>query len=186
VDPIETLANEHGLIRKFLDHLRKAGEEIEEGKRPPRAFFEKGVEFARTFADAFHHIKEEHVLFVRLAQKRQGEVDGQIEALRFQHERGRSLVKAMADSIDGYAEGDAADVTRLLEAMSAYVSLLRHHIHTEDHIFFPAAREALDDDDLEALSEAFELEQQKYGGDTFERSHKLLVDMNSMLVHTHI
>ena len=89
MDPIETLSNEHGLIRQFLDVLSIAAEKIEEGQHPSEAFFEKAVEFARAFADHYHHFKEEHVLFVQLAQKKQGEVDAQLEALRYEHERGR-------------------------------------------------------------------------------------------------
>ncbi len=106
MDPLETLSNEHGLIRQFLDNLSLAGQKIEEGQRPSRAFFEKAIDFARGFADKYHHFKEEHVLFVQLAQKKHGEVDAQLEALRFQHERGRELVTNMANSLDGYADQD--------------------------------------------------------------------------------
>lgn len=53
--PLEVLANEHGLIRQFLDNLALAASNIEDGKRPSLAFFEKGLEFARTFTDSFHH-----------------------------------------------------------------------------------------------------------------------------------
>ena len=49
--PLETLTNEHGLIRQFLDNLALAAEKIEDGLYPPREFFDKGVEFARVFAD---------------------------------------------------------------------------------------------------------------------------------------
>ena len=75
MDPIETLSNEHGLIRQYLDVLSMAAEKIENSKRPSDAFFEKAVDLSRTFADGFHHFKEEHVLFVQLAQKKRGEVD---------------------------------------------------------------------------------------------------------------
>jgi hypothetical protein len=41
MDPIETLSNEHGLIRQFLDVLSIAAKKIENGQRPSTAFFEK-------------------------------------------------------------------------------------------------------------------------------------------------
>ena len=66
----EMLVNEHGLIRRFLEELALADEKLENGVKPPRDFYEKAVQFARTFADRFHHIKEEYVMFVRLAQKK--------------------------------------------------------------------------------------------------------------------
>jgi hemerythrin-like domain-containing protein len=92
-------------------------------RRVAPKFFENAVEFSRTFADRFHHFKEEHMHFVRLAQKRQGEIAAQLEALRHQHERGRELE-------------------------TEYLKI-----------------------------------QGKEAGDTFERSHELVVDMGSALTH---
>jgi len=104
MDPIEILMNEHGLIRSYLDNLNKAVVKLENGEKPPRAFFEKAVAFSREFADKFHHFKEEHLMFVRLAAKKRGAVDAQIDALRYQHERGRELVTQIEGSLAGYGE----------------------------------------------------------------------------------
>ena len=183
MNAIETLSNEHGLIRQFLDNLALAAEKMEEGQHPPREVFDKGIEFARTFADKFHHFKEEGVMFVRLAQKHGGEIDGQIDTLRQQHERGRALVNGMAEALDGYANNDAMKTADLLEKMSAYVSLLRHHIHIEDHIFYPLAAEKMTAEEMAAFEAEFEAERERHGAATFEQSHKLVVDMGSMLVH---
>jgi len=183
MDALDTLVNEHGLIRQFLDNLSLAGECIEEGRRPPREFFDQAIVFARTFADKFHHFKEEDMLFVRLAQRHGGEIDAQLEALKHQHVRGRTLVSGMAESIEGYAADDSARTSTLLESMAAYGSLLRHHIHTEDHVFFPLARKKLDGADKRELETEFLKIQGKYGGDMFQRSHKMVVDMGSMLTH---
>lgn len=95
MDPLDTLTNEHGLIRQFVDNLSLAAERIENGQRPSAAFFEKALDFARGFADGYHHFKEEHVLFVQLAQGKGGEIDARLDALRHQHERGRELVVDM-------------------------------------------------------------------------------------------
>ena len=64
---------------------------------------------------------------------------------------------------------------------AAYVSLLRHHIHTEDHIFFPLAREEMTEEEFEALSIEFEKEGERHGARTFEHSHKIVVDLKAML-----
>jgi len=183
MNPLETLANEHGLIRQFLDNLSMAADNIENGRRPSLAFFEKGLDFARTFADGHHHFKEEHVLFVRLAQKKQGEIDAQLDALRYQHERSRELVSTMHRSLDGYAAQDPSRTADLLEAMAAYAALLRHHIHTEDHVFYPMAKKTLTEKEMNLVAQEFETQKEKAGPDTFERSHKLVVDMGSILTH---
>lgn len=181
--PIETLANEHGLIRQFLDNLSMAADHIENGRRPSVAFFEKGLDFARTFADRYHHFKEEHVLFVRLAQRKMGQVDAQLDALRSQHERGRELVSNMSEALDGYAAQDPTKTADLLENMAAYASLLRHHIHTEDHVFYPMVQKTLSAQEMEMVGQEFAAQKEKLGGDTFERCHKLVVDMGSILTH---
>ena len=183
MDPIETLANEHGLIRQYLDVMSMAAEKIENGSRPSSAFFEKAVDFARTFADNYHHFKEEHVLFVQLAQKKRGEVDAQLEALRYEHERGRSLVAGIESALPGYEANDSIKTGELLENIAAYVSLLRHHIHVEDHVFYPMARKTLTNKEFEALAPEFKRATDKLGADTFERSHKMVVDMGSMVTH---
>ena len=183
MDPIETLSNEHGLIRQFLDVLTMASEKIENGQRPSEAFFEKGVEFARTFADHYHHFKEEHVLFVQLAQKKKGEIDAQLEALRYEHERGRSLITGIEQAVPGYADGDPIKTGELLENVAAYASLLRHHIHVEDHVFYPMARKMMSDQEIEVLSQEFGKQQEKHGRDTFEKCHKMVVDMGSIVTH---
>ena len=181
--PLEILCNEHGLIRHFLDNLALAVEKLESGERPPREFFENAVKFCRTFADKFHHIKEEHVMFVRLAQKQSGAIDGQIESLRHQHERARDHIAAIAGALDGYAAGQPVQTSQVLESAAAYISLLRNHIHTEDHVFFPMVQEMLSEEEEGQLQVEFEKARQKAGGSAFEDSHKLVVDMGSMLVH---
>ena len=185
MEPLETLTNEHGLIRQFLDNLTMAANHIENGRRPSTAFFEKALEFAATFNDSYHHFKEEHVLFVRMAQKKRGEVDAQLDTLRHQHERGRELLSTIKRSLDGYGSQDPTKTADLLEACAAYSSLLRHHIHTEDHVFYPMAKKTLTAADFSEVAKEFVAQREKHGGDLFERSHKTLVDMGSILTHLH-
>ena len=182
MDPIEILRNEHGLIRRFVDLLSVAVTRLEVDDPPPRAFFDNGIEFVRGFSDGFHHKKEELVMFVQLAQKKNGAIDGQIEALRYQHDQGRGFIAAIAGALDGYAEGDPKDTAVVRENAAAFASLLKHHIHTEDHIFFPMSQEAMTSEELEFLGGKFEKVQEVHGADTFERYYKLVIDLDAMLV----
>ncbi len=181
--PLETLRNEHGLIRQYLDHLEDALKKMREGKRPPRKFFDDAVYFARKFADDYHHHKEEYVMFVQLAQKHSGEYDGQIESLRHQHETGRDHVAAMDAALDGYAERDPIQTDALMLAMMEYIPMLRDHIHTEDHLFFPMAYEQFTEEEEEQLQREFDRAREKAGEEGFEHFHKTVVDMGSALRH---
>jgi serine/threonine protein kinase len=177
LDAIEILIKEHALIRQFLDNLAFAVDKLETGERPAVEFFEKAVQFARNFADKFHHLKEEHLMLAQLAQKKGGVLDGPIEALRHQHERGRNFITEIHNALDGYARGDDVHTTNLLENSAAYIHLLRHHIHKEDHNFFPLARDEFTEKELWALSELFGREEEKFGGKFFENSQDLVQEM---------
>lgn len=181
--PIEILKNEHGLIRQFLDKLAMAVERLEKGERPPRDFFENAIRFAREFADKMHHEKEELVMFVRLAQKHGGEIDAQIEALRHQHDHARNYISAIASSLDGYEAGQPFQITAVIENTAAYVAMLRRHIHTEDHVFFPMVEHDLSTVEEDELNTQFGKLSEKLGVGVFEENHKRVVDMGSMLVH---
>jgi hemerythrin-like domain-containing protein len=122
-------------------------------------------------------------MFVRLAQRKGGELDGEIEALRHQHEGARNYINTIASSIDGYAEGKPIPTSRLLENTAAYIALLRNHIHKEDHVFFPLVDELLTEEEHAELTLEFERAAGKAGEEAFEKHHKLVVDMGSMLVH---
>ena len=185
MEPIETLRNEHGLIRQFLENLSIAAEKMENEQRPPVEFFAKATDFARAFADTFHHIKEEHVMFVRLAQKKDGKLDGEIEALRHQHERARDYMSGVRDDLVPYDEGNPVATSRILENIGAYVSLMRNHIHKEDHVFFPMVKGELTPEEEALVKKEFERARIKSGEDVFEKNHKLVVDMGSILSHMH-
>ena len=181
MDPIDTLRNEHVLIRRFVDLLSVAVTRLEVENPPPRAFFDNGIEFVRVFSDGFHHKKEELVMFRQLAQIKNGAIDGQIEALRYQHDQGRGFIKAIAGALDGYAEGDPKDTMVVRENAASFASLLKHHIHTEDHVFFPMSKEAMTAEELDELGKKFEKVQEVHGADIFERYYKLVADLDAML-----
>lgn len=120
-------------------------------------------------------------MFTQLAQKKDGELDAQIESLRYQHERGRNFISEISHAIDRYPIGNDILTTILLENLSAYIALLRLHIHKEDHIFFPMIEKDFSESDLRSLMELFEEENQKTGGKTLERSQKLVHEMAELL-----
>jgi len=178
--PTEILVEEHELIRRALESMRLAVKRLEGGERPPVEFFEKAVKFTRDFSDKFHHYKEEYLMFGRLAQKKNGELDAQIDALRFQHDRGRDLISAISNALDGYAHNEDAGTTIVLENLAAYIAMLTHHIHREDKVFYPLVDITLSEEDQSYLKEEFLKEEEKFGGSIFEDSEKLVREMGDM------
>ena len=181
--PLETLRNEHGLIRQYLDNLEDALRQMREGNRPPKEFFENAVKFGRDFADGYHHPKEELIMFVRLAQKFSGEYDGQIESLRHQHETGRNHISTIEAALVGYEDDSTFRFDEITESLTNYIPMLRDHIHTEDHVFFPLAYQKLSEEEQEQLQVEFDKAKEKSGESIFEESHSLVIEMGSILRH---
>lgn len=181
MEVIETLQNEHGLIITFLDNLTLAANRIENGQGPPVAFFAWAADFAHDFADTFHHFKEELVLFNYLAQKKDGQIDGQIEALRFEHDRGRDHISEIRNALEGYARGEEIQTTILLENLASYIHLLRHHIHKEDHEFYPLAAQAIPAAEMQAIAEEFGRQEDKSGGRAFAQGQDMISQMGALL-----
>jgi hemerythrin-like domain-containing protein len=182
MDAVEILRSEHALIRQFLDNLSFAVEKLERGERPPAEFFEKAVDFSRQFVDKHHHFKEEHVMFMWLAQKKRGEFDAPIDSLRFQHERGREHVTEISNALSGYAEGVDDKTTTLLENAAAYISMLRQHIHREDHVFYPMVKKEMSESEGQEMVDAFNEANRKAGEDFHAKYHELVLAMGGMLV----
>jgi len=161
MDPIQILLEEHQLIRKALENLALAMEMIENDEKVSPVFFEKWREFYRSFILDHHHFKEEFVMFRELAQKRKGVLDAQIDALRNQHERGRNLMNEVSRSLKGYENDDPLDTSTLLENFAAYTSLLRHHIHREEEVYYPMVAILFSEAEKKGLADAFQTENEK-------------------------
>lgn len=179
--PTEILVEEHNLIRQALESMALGVERLEVGERPPVEFFEKAIGFTRNFSDKFHHYKEEYLMFGRLAQKKDGAMDAQIDALRYQHDRGRDLISAISNALDGYARDEDASTTIVIENLAAYTSMLRRHIHKEDNLFYPLVDSSLSEEDQQYLKEEFLKEDKKTGGSLFDDSHKIVKEIGAML-----
>src|SRR3989338_9147103 len=91
------LTEEHKLIKRMIDILENAANNLENGKEINHAIFENAVNFIRNFADKFHHAKEEDILFKEMIKKGMPEKDSPIEAMLIEHEQGRNFVKDMIE-----------------------------------------------------------------------------------------
>ncbi len=177
MEALECLREEHRLIQDYLQQLASARSRLAAGERPPVEFFEQVVIVARQFVDRFHHDKEERQMFTLLAQHHAGTFDAQLESIEHQHQRGRQIIGAIADSLDGYAAGNEQGLARIRDNVAAYADMLAEHIRREDDEFFPLVDTTLTDDEQEHLLVEFGRADEKAGPGFFatsqERVHKM-------------
>ena len=168
MEAIEMLMQEHRLIEKALDAmdgwLATLSPESESDDKEELARF---VSFIRGFADAYHHGKEEDILFVAMVEHGFPREAGPIAVMLQEHDQGRSLVRVL----DGLAQQSATwseeDHGSLVRTVQKFSSLLRLHIQKEDQILYPMADARLPDPAKEEMYRKFQAfeEQQTSSGE---------------------
>lgn len=124
--PIKKLVDEHTLIKKWLALIPEVIEELDIESEEGRHLILEGINFIRSYADRFHHAKEEDILF--------GYVDKNLDIIKTMladHETARSHVKAILEAIK------AKDKGSIIEHLNGYGKLLVEHIKKEDEILYP-------------------------------------------------
>jgi hemerythrin-like domain-containing protein len=177
--PTQVLKEEHTLILQALDALEKKIDLIEGGAAPEAAYFQKAVEFLRTFADGCHHGKEENLLFKTMVNRGFPLHGGPIAVMLSEHEAGRAFIRGIAEGT-AKLESDPTASRQIVENGRGYIQLLRAHINKENNILFPMADNVLSTEDQAELEQAFErFEVEETGAGVHEAALKLLEELQA-------
>jgi hemerythrin-like domain-containing protein len=124
--PMRQLVDEHVLIKKWLALIPEVLEGLKMESAEDRQLLLDGVDFIRSYADKFHHAKEEDILF--------GYFDEELDILKTMmedHTTARGHAKAVADAVE------ERDKQKVVTHLKAYGELLAEHIRKEDEILYP-------------------------------------------------
>ncbi len=124
--PIRKLVDEHVLIKRWLALIPGVIAELGVNQDEALSVVKEGLDFVRSYADRFHHAKEEEVLF-----KYFDESLDILKVMHTEHEEARVHVKVMLEALD------RADKRTISERLDAYRELLTEHIKKEDEILYP-------------------------------------------------
>jgi len=123
--PLRQLVDEHILIKRWLALIPKSVENLDVESEEGRGTILAAVDFIRSYADKYHHAKEEDILF-----KYFDEDSDILRAMCADHEKGRSHVRAVLEALE------RRDRDAIAEHLSAYGELLAGHILKEDEILY--------------------------------------------------
>jgi len=157
MDAIETLMNEHRTIERVLDALVAFAEEVRRKGTTEKDELARFVTFAREFADARHHGKEEGVLFVAMTEHGFPRNGGPIAVMLTEHDQGRGLVrilKTRAEQPDPWSDGDRQEIA---DVAWGFAEMLRAHIQKEDAVLYPMAEQHLPPEALRRVGEDCEI-----------------------------
>jgi hemerythrin-like domain-containing protein len=163
--PLTILMDEHRLIEKVLGSLETCAIEVEGGLALERRVARDYAGFLRGFADAWHHGKEEDILFRRMVERGFSEESGPVAVMLHEHRQGRAFVGSIAAI--GADSGVVApgEATTFLASALGFVPLLRQHIQKEDNILYPMSQRVLTSADFETMLEDFAAFEAKAGAD---------------------
>ena len=106
-DPYRVLTVEHLLIGRMINLIHRELEKVSQGKKADLLFIDGAIDFAKTYADACHHGKEEGTLFEKLARKRLiPEYKKLMDELVLEHIQNRKIVTNLEMARESHVKGD--------------------------------------------------------------------------------
>ncbi len=153
-EALQMLYDEHQVILQKIHRLRQllTREDLADKELAIRQF----IAFFRTYGDAFHHQKEEDLLFSFLRLTQPGLLPI-VEALEEHHEMFREYLSDIESAVD---EADWEQVKSLFES---YLSNLEDHISAEDDELFVSVEMVLSPVEKERLFFAFQDKDEELG-----------------------
>lgn len=169
MQPTDILMNEHRIIEQVLNCLEKILEQCTTDKTLDTKSATQAIEFLRSFADHYHHGKEESRLFPVMEANGFSGGCSPVAVMLREHELARLYIQGMEAAMKPAAAGDPESLKWFIEHGQSYLKLLREHIRKEDICLFPAANHRLTEKDQEQLLAAFEkVEAEDIGRGTHE------------------
>ena len=124
--PMKKLVDEHVLIKRWIALIPAVVENLDLESETGRQLIVDGIDMIRSYADRYHHAKEEDILFKYFDEN--SEI---LQVMYADHTTGRGHVKAMLEALE------RKDKTTLGQHLMAYRKLLTEHIKKEDEILYP-------------------------------------------------
>ena len=154
----QNLENDHVYIIRLIDVMEK----MVLNCATDTAHMEMVVNLIKTYADGFHHAKEEKVLFPLLVEKGFSNEQGPVSVMLHEHVEGQEFVKGISERIDVYKAGNISALPEIYHYMQGYADLLKAHIGKENNVLFRMADKALSNDEQLSLLNKFAAIESKY------------------------
>ncbi len=154
----DILRDEHVYIKKVLSSIRKQCISIVNGGKVDFEIFTQMIDFVRSFADKYHHQKEENHLFNVMADKLAKDIGtGPIEGMLTEHDFGRAYMYELEQALKKHQAGDMDAKVDIVGNAMGYVQMLSKHIEKEDTAIFSLAERRLDQTTQNKLDKDFNI-----------------------------
>jgi hemerythrin-like domain-containing protein len=149
------LRSEHDHILAMIACLVSACKAAEIDDRFDPDTFRQGHDFIQNYADAWHHAKEEDLLFPALEAAGMPRGGGPIAMMLSEHVLGRTYVRQIGKNLEAATDGDNSAIQTVLRFTLAYADLLTQHIQKENNILFNMADQILSPEEQARLQQEY-------------------------------
>ena len=154
--PVGVLMVEHVLIARMMNLMEGRLGRIGPETRPDMVFIDGAIDFAKTYADACHHGKEESIFFEKLAMKNlQPGHKKLMDELVLEHIQVRKITANLELAREDFMKGDSGAVGNMLIICKSLWQIYPAHLEKEEKIFFPSSMEYFSKREQEEMVKRF-------------------------------
>lgn len=164
--PIKKLVDEHTLIKRLIALIPEVIETVKTSPKIDKDLILGVTDFIRSYADKFHHAKEEEILFKYF--------DSNLDIVKTMlqdHDTGRNHVKGVIKALE------ESDREMIVKHLDGYRELLTEHIKKEDEILYPWMDRNLSTAQIGELFGKFSEVDTAYGKEVPERCERFVKDL---------
>lgn len=146
---LEVLYEEHAIIINAIDAAKKASQLIEKKPGEYEDNIRRLIDFFRTYADQFHHHKEEEILFPEMAKRNELLKGSILHEMLENHADFRIQIKEIEQLLNKKEYSSAQAI------LNSYTDALLNHIAAENEEVFPMAESLFNDKELQTIQFRF-------------------------------
>jgi CBS domain-containing protein/hemerythrin-like domain-containing protein len=167
---LESLADEHAVIRRALDALGIYAKRLEGDPSTEVADLGRFAAFFANFVELWHHGKEEEILLPALLACGFAWDTGPVARVRGEHDQENYLSRVLAQAAAQEGAWSGEDRRHALATIRSFIDFERAHMEREELVLYKAAAERLSVEAISDMERRFrKLEGQTFGSGTYER-----------------
>ena len=177
MDVTNKLMQEHQLILRYIAFVERLASAWVPGVNDEQNLqaLKETAGFIKSYADRYHHAKEEDILFHRLEEPGVLTHCNPIPVMLSDHEEGRAMTAGLLKAVEAKNRENAlAYALRWCEHLTA-------HIYKEDNGLYPMAEEGLSDSEKAEIAQDYEKAEQRQDPGLEAHYRRLLQTLENQL-----
>lgn len=146
---IQTLRSEHRTTARMLDLLDRQVNLFEQAQRPDYDLLKDVIDYFLTYPDLYHHPKEN--LILEVLRKKNPEMAAPVGNIDKEHAEISTRLHEFAQAVVEVLMEMEISRDSFVKIARDFIDEQRQHMVKEEQVFFPAALEALTEQDWEEI-----------------------------------